>query len=133
MLLYTCSHLFTQHSPLIPACANSSLPSCPHQAIDHVASELMRKYNTSYPLIYTTYQCYLRDSAARLQADTERARRGGYHFGCKLVRGAYLILERERSAEMGYPSPIWDTIQDTHDNYNRCVEVRGWASSGGCQ
>ena len=30
-------------------------------------------------------------------------------------------LERERARQKGYPSPIWDDIQQTHDNYNRQV------------
>ena len=39
------------------------------------------------------------------------------------MRGAYLYLERDRAAAKGYPSPILDTIQQTHDNYNRWVPV----------
>jgi Proline dehydrogenase len=31
------------------------------------------------------------------------------------------VLERERASQMGTPSPIHDTIEDTHLNYNRCV------------
>jgi Proline dehydrogenase len=31
------------------------------------------------------------------------------------------VLERERASQMGVPSPIHDTIEDTHLNYNRCV------------
>lgn len=32
-------------------------------------------------------------------------------------------LERKRAAAMGYESPIWDTIEDTHSNYNKCLEA----------
>lgn len=38
------------------------------------------------------------------------------------VRGAYVSLERARAAKLGYESPIWDNIQLTHDNYNKCLE-----------
>ena len=31
------------------------------------------------------------------------------------------VLERERASQMGTPSPIHDTIEDTHLNYNRSV------------
>ena len=61
----------------------------------------------------------MQDSWERLCLDTERARREGWLYGAKLVRGAYMQLERERARQKGYPSPIWDSIQQTHDNYNR--------------
>lgn len=56
----------------------------------------------------------------RLVMDLKRARQEGWHFGAKMVRGAYMVIERERAAKKGYPSPIHDTIEDTHLNYNRC-------------
>lgn len=56
----------------------------------------------------------------RLVMDLKRARQEGWHFGAKMVRGAYMVIERERAAKEGYPSPIHDTIEDTHLNYNRC-------------
>ena len=62
---------------------------------------------------------HVQDSWDRLCLDTERARREGWLYGAKLVRGAYMQLERERARQKGYPSPIWDDIQQTHDNYNR--------------
>lgn len=34
------------------------------------------------------------------------------------VRGAYMVLERQRAQDLGYPSPIHDTVADTHANYN---------------
>ena len=51
----------------------------------------------------------------------ERAEREGWCFGAKLVRGAYMFMERDRARQCGYPSPIHDTIDATHANYNECV------------
>ncbi len=53
--------------------------------------------------------------------DLERARRESWYFGAKMVRGAYMVLERERASKSGHPSPIHETIEDTHLNYNRCA------------
>lgn len=47
----------------------------------------------------------------------------GYHFGCKLVRGAYMVLERQRAAKLNYPSPILDTIEETHESYDKAVQL----------
>lgn len=52
--------------------------------------------------------------------DKERAHREGFKFGAKLVRGAYMFMENERAKQKGYPSPVWPSKQDTHDNYDRC-------------
>lgn len=41
-----------------------------------------------------------------------------FHLGVKLVRGAYMVMERERAARKGVPSPIWDTVDQTHAAYN---------------
>lgn len=43
-----------------------------------------------------------------------------------------MTLERRRAATKGYESPIWDTLQQTHDNYNRC-EAPGAHGGGGWQ
>ena len=51
--------------------------------------------------------------------DIERSRRENWKFGAKLVRGAYMYLERARADELGYPSPVWDSLEQTHANYNR--------------
>jgi proline dehydrogenase len=92
-------------------------------AIDMIAKQMQREFNRRAPVVLNTYQCYLKDSRFRLNADIESARRQGYKFGAKLVRGAYMVLEREKAAREGYPSPIHDSIQDTHTNYNRCVRM----------
>jgi proline dehydrogenase len=90
-------------------------------AIDNIANILMRKYNRDRTIIFSTYQMYLQDSHTRLLDDMARAKAGGYRFACKLVRGAYMELERARAKEKGYASPVHLSKQDTHDNYNRGV------------
>eukprot|EP00600_Ochromonadales_sp_CCMP1393_P010437 CAMPEP_0174957234 /NCGR_PEP_ID=MMETSP0004_2-20121128/1963_1 /TAXON_ID=420556 /ORGANISM="Ochromonas sp., Strain CCMP1393" /LENGTH=430 /DNA_ID=CAMNT_0016205329 /DNA_START=293 /DNA_END=1585 /DNA_ORIENTATION=+ len=87
-------------------------------AIDNIVLELMKKYNRQRPLIFGTYQMYLTDSYRRLLDDTVRAEKAGYHFAAKLVRGAYMELERNRAKELGIDSPIQPTKEDTHRNYN---------------
>jgi len=95
-------------------------------AIDNLVLDLQRTYNathtTDIPIIYNTYQCYLKDAGDRLKTDVERSERHNYHFGAKLVRGAYMESERALAAAKGDPSPIHDTLQDTHDCYNDSVK-----------
>ncbi|CAJ1936507.1 unnamed protein product [Cylindrotheca closterium] len=95
-------------------------------AIDGLVTDLQQSYNdgetTDKAIIYNTYQCYLKDASERLQLDVQRAERFGYHFGAKLVRGAYMESERELAASKGVPSPIVDTIEETHANYDAAVD-----------
>jgi proline dehydrogenase len=35
------------------------------------------------------------------------------------VRGAYIVIERQRAAAFGYEDPIQPSLEATHDNYNR--------------
>ncbi|RKO98642.1 hypothetical protein CXG81DRAFT_6783, partial [Caulochytrium protostelioides] len=74
------------------------------------------------PVVYNTYQMYLKDAYVRLVQDVKTAERAGYNFGAKIVRGAYMISERERAQTIGMPSPICDTIDDTHRNYNAAID-----------
>lgn len=74
------------------------------------------------PIVYNTYQMYLKGSVARLKADINRAEQQGYSFGVKLVRGAYMVAERERASQIGIPSPIHDNIEDSHNSYNEGVK-----------
>jgi len=95
-------------------------------AIDNLTIDLQHKYNstdrTKIPIIFNTYQCYLKDTPERMMIDVERSKRNSYHFATKLVRGAYINYERERAAELNLPDPIHPTIEDTHKCYNECLE-----------
>lgn len=93
-------------------------------AIDHITNDLARQYNKkgTFPVIFSTYQMYLKDSRHRLLTDLDRAKRGGWIFAAKFVRGAYMVLERQHAKEHNLSDPIHNTIDDTHKNYNMAVE-----------
>ncbi|KAF9958905.1 hypothetical protein BGZ72_010716 [Mortierella alpina] len=95
-------------------------------AIDSVALHLMENYNNKPhmegPLIFNTYQMYLKDALGRLQQDYTRAQRNGYVLAAKLVRGAYMVSERKRAIELGQEDPICDGIEATHKSYNAGVD-----------
>ncbi|KAG0046196.1 hypothetical protein BGZ83_008612 [Gryganskiella cystojenkinii] len=102
-------------------------------AIDSVALHLQERYNRNEtsddqetavagPLIFNTYQMYLRDALGRLQQDYTRAQRNGYVLAAKLVRGAYMVSERRRAQELGLEDPICPGIEATHASYNAGVD-----------
>lgn len=92
-------------------------------AIDFLTLDLQREFNVVAPYVLNTYQCYLKDSQFRLRVDIERSKQGNFHFGAKLVRGAYMHLERERAQRLHYSSPIHDNYEDTNRNYHECLDV----------
>lgn len=95
-------------------------------AIDNVALHLQEHYNhtphADGPLIFNTYQMYLKDALGRLQQDYTRAQRNNYVLAAKLVRGAYMVSERRRALELGLEDPICDGIEATHVSYNAGVD-----------
>lgn len=90
-------------------------------AIDNITVDLQKKYNQHFPVIFGTYQMYLKDSRSRLQLDMNRARKYNYKFAAKLVRGAYMVLERNYARDHHLSDPIHDNIDDTHQNYNNGI------------
>ena len=106
-------------------------------AIDSLVIDLQQEYNAFEravaPTIFHTYQCYKKETMGKIKVDLERSQRFGYHFAGKLVRGAYMTHERERSLEMGYPDPIHETIEKTHNTYDEAVEylLKKYAENNG--
>lgn len=87
--------------------------------IDDLAHMMMEKYNQDRCTVYNTYQMYRKDGLQRIKNAHIKAAAGGYYFGAKLVRGAYMNKERKRAKERGYPSPIADSKEATDDIYNQ--------------
>jgi proline dehydrogenase len=91
-------------------------------AIDNVVLDLQREFNGGErALIFNTFQCYLTESTVKVAEHIERSEREGWQFAAKVVRGAYMVLERERAAQLGVPSPIHATIEATHDCFDGVV------------
>ncbi len=74
--------------------------------LDDLVMEMMAKYNKEKAIVQNTYQMYRHDSIERVKQHHKMALDGGFKFGLKIVRGAYMEIERARALEKGYPSPI---------------------------
>jgi proline dehydrogenase len=92
-------------------------------AIDAIVRDMMRKYNKEKAIVYNTLQMYRHDRLAFLHAEIEIARAEGFHYGVKLVRGAYMEKERLRAAEKGYPSPIQPDKITCDNDFNHALEL----------
>ncbi|MBB2951430.1 proline dehydrogenase family protein [Sphingobacterium sp. JUb56] len=90
-------------------------------AIDDIARDMMEKYNKEQPIVYNTYQLYRHDKLASLKADFDYAKTQNFFLGAKIVRGAYMEIERQRAAEKGYPSPIQPTKEATDKDYDAAI------------
>ena len=94
--------------------------------IDDVLDAMMAKYNKDDFIVFNTVQMYRHDRLEFLASANEKARKGNYKLGMKLVRGAYMEKERARAEKMGYPSPIYPDKNATDNGYNQaqvfCIE-----------
>lgn len=91
-------------------------------AIDLIARELMREFNTPgplrpHPVLYQTFQMYLRDASARLEGERRIALEEDFVFAAKVVRGAYIESETRR----GSRGAIHATKEDTDACYDETV------------
>ena len=73
------------------------------------------------PIIYNTYQMYLKRSPAILQRDMVLANNGNYRFAAKIVRGAYISSETERAKDEGKEIPLVANKEVCDLAYNAAV------------
>lgn len=98
-------------------------------AVDDIAWEMSRRYNQERPIVINAVQLYRKGRLQFLKDSLEHARENSYLCAVKLVRGAYMEKERARAEAMGYPSPIHDSLEETHRAYNEglkfCIDHIG--------
>lgn len=90
--------------------------------VDHITDTMMARYNREKTTVFNTFQLYRHDRLAFLKSSHEKALQGNYRLGAKLVRGAYMEKERQRAANMGYPSPIQPNKAATDADYDAAVQ-----------
>jgi len=91
--------------------------------IDRLAQTMMAKYNKDKAIVFNTIQMYRHDRLDFLMKVIHDSKINGYHYGIKLVRGAYMEKERARALQMNYPSPIQPNKGSTDNDYNKALSV----------
>eukprot|EP01087_Luapelamoeba_hula_P014021 TRINITY_DN4046_c1_g1_i1.p1 TRINITY_DN4046_c1_g1~~TRINITY_DN4046_c1_g1_i1.p1 ORF type:complete len:542 (+),score=83.67 TRINITY_DN4046_c1_g1_i1:169-1794(+) len=95
-------------------------------AINHIVRVLSKQFNTSdspTACVYNTFQLYLNGNTELVRYEIEEARKKNYLFAAKVVRGAYMVSERERANQNHYESPVLPSKQHTDEEYNTAIQL----------
>lgn len=92
-------------------------------AIDALAFSMMEKFNREKAIVFNTIQFYRKGRTEFLARSIEKAKSLNLKYGLKLVRGAYMEKERERSGKLGYEDPINRTKADTDADFNKALRI----------
>jgi len=90
--------------------------------VDVITILMMERFNKTQVVVYNTLQLYRHDRLAFLKDSYEAALQRNFILGTKLVRGAYMEKERQRAAEMDYPSPIQPDKEATDRDFNGAIQ-----------
>ena len=91
--------------------------------IDRICESMMEKYNKEKAIVFNTLQMYRHDRIDFLNEAILKSKEKGFHYGIKLVRGAYMEKERDRAEKLNYPSPIQKDKTHTDEDYNKALEI----------
>jgi proline dehydrogenase len=97
--------------------------------VEIIAQILSEKYNLTNPVVFNTYQTYLKRTPKVLKRDMHRAKTGNYIFAAKIVRGAYILSERKAAnlkkmnSISSHEDPVLLLRVDTDLAYNLAVEL----------
>jgi len=86
------------------------------------AEKMMILYNKEKFIVFNTIQLYLHDRLDYLKNLHKKLSELGIKTGVKLVRGAYMDIERERALQNGYSSPIHTNKNDTDRDYDSAIQ-----------
>jgi len=100
--------------------------------IDSLTEQYQYKVNQEEAILANTFQCYRKDTLKRLTGSIRRFKKMGVKTGVKLVRGAYMNEENHLAQKYGYDTPICDSIDETHQSYDQCLELlfSNWEKGG---
>lgn len=90
--------------------------------VDALTILMMDTFNKTKSVVFNTLQMYRHDRLQFLKDSYVAAAERKFILGTKLVRGAYMEKERNRAAEMNYPSPIQPDKASSDKDYNAAVE-----------
>ena len=90
-------------------------------SVDEIFENLVVKYNSTRATVYNTVQAYRVDRLDYIKHLQKKFNSNSVNIGIKLVRGAYMEKERERSNKLNYPSPIHNTKNETDTCFNTCM------------
>ena len=90
--------------------------------VDALTILMMDSFNKGRKVVYNTLQLYRWDRLEFLKSMYKAADERNFILGAKLVRGAYMDKERNRAAEMNYPSPIQPDKESCDKDYNEAIE-----------
>ncbi len=90
--------------------------------VDALTILMMDTFNKTKAVVFNTLQMYRHDRLQFLKDSYVAAAERKFILGAKLVRGAYMEKERNRAAEMNYPSPIQPDKASSDKDYNAAVE-----------
>lgn len=91
-------------------------------AVDDLVLDLMKKYNHDRCIVVHTLQMYRHDRLDYLKKLHIQAENENFFIGFKVVRGAYMEIERDRAIEKSYESPIQTDKASTDRDYNLAIE-----------
>lgn len=91
------------------------------QPLDDLTFQLMEQYNKEKPIIYNTVQLYRKDRLTFLKEAHQQAKKAGFIYAAKIVRGAYMEKEAKRAHKLSYENPIQSSKAHTDRNYNDAV------------
>ena len=91
-------------------------------AIDEIVEKMMLDFNKEKAIVFNTVQMYRKGRFEYLKELNDKSLKYNFKVGIKLVRGAYMEIEKSRALSKNYPSPICDSKEETDSQYNNGIE-----------
>lgn len=92
-------------------------------AVDQLVDRMAIKFNKDQAIVFNTIQLYRRNRLEYMEKTIAHAREHKYYIGFKIVRGAYIEKERDRSKRLEIESPVHDTKPNTDLDFNDAIRL----------